>query len=311
MTFRHSLNIAFAALILPLISLTGCFTGVESTPRITAADVKRVQPVAMPEDNYLADLGGESFASWKEGKRFYVTDNKIGLIFGPTTPAGETLSGNWIEYAGSRPATGVTGATETDLQFRSQGGALMVYRVSHSPDTLMARRSVEIPFTVEESLVDSVRDRLVGKRFYTVTRYWRDDDDNPVLGRKFVAVIVDSVTPGNSVYPLKISFHDDEGRSARLFMSPGPAGSTPRTFASLFALTDPHLRYPSISPENWALIIDGKVALDMTRDECRLSLGVPKDVDRRAGYNSLQEVWSYENGIYLLFEDGLLRRFRK
>lgn len=298
-------------ILVSLTSLTGCFTGVESTPKITASDVRRGKPVVTPEDTFLADIAGQPFSQWKPGKRFFVADDKISLIFGPTMPAGERLNGSWIVWDRANPVTGVTGATETDLVFRSARGAEMVYRIALSPDSLRARKSVEVPFTIEESIVDSVRARVDGRRLYVVTRYWRDDNDNSVKGRKFVPVTVDSVSPGNSVYPVKVSFHDDNGTSARLFLSPGATGATPRTFATLFAFSDPYLKYPSITPENWALIIDGKVALDMTREECRLSLGAPQDLDRRAGYSSIQEVWVYENGIYLLFEDGLLRRYRK
>jgi hypothetical protein len=60
----------------------------------------------------------------------------------------------------------------------------------------------------------------------------------------------------------------------------------------------------------WDNIIHGRVALDMTRSECRLSLGAPKTVDTRPGYSGVRELWVYENGAYLVFEDGLLRDYR-
>lgn len=302
---------SFIAAAMAPILLTGCFTGVESTPRITASDVRRTRPVVTPEDTFLAGIGGECPGKWRPGKLFYVADPKVSIIFGATAPRGENLAGKWIAYEGAGAVAGVTGNVETDLRFRSPAGAEMVYRVAMSPDSLAARRSLEVPFTVEKSVVDSVRNRLQGRRFYTMTRDWRNDSDKIVGGRKFVPVTVDSVTPGTAVYPVKVAFHDDSGRSARLFLAPGATGSSPRTFANLFAFSDPRTSHPAISDENWALIIDGKVAPDMTREECRLSLGAPVDVDRRAGYSFLQEVWVYENGIYLFFEDGLLRRYRR
>ena len=48
----------------------------------------------------------------------------------------------------------------------------------------------------------------------------------------------------------------------------------------------------------------------MPRDECRLSLGAPKDVDYGRSYSSAYEQWTYSNGAYLIFEDGLLKRYR-
>lgn len=49
----------------------------------------------------------------------------------------------------------------------------------------------------------------------------------------------------------------------------------------------------------------------MTRDEARLALGAPANIDRRPGYSFMREIWTYENGIFLIFEDGLLKSFRQ
>ncbi|MDE6556471.1 MAG: hypothetical protein K2K55_05850, partial [Duncaniella sp.] len=146
---------------------------------------------------------------------------------------------------------------------------------------------------------------------YILSSLWRDDEDQPVEGRKFVAVKIDSVSYGSTFYPLKVAFTDDRGVSARVFLYPGAQTSTPRTFAGLFSFTDPRTRYPDISPENWALIIESRITAGMTPDECRLALGAPKEIDRVPTPALLREVWVYENGIYLLFEDGLLKAFRR
>ncbi len=83
-----------------------------------------------------------------------------------------------------------------------------------------------------------------------------------------------------------------------------------RDFASLFYFENPRNRYPNITDETWANIIRGKVALYMTREECRLALGSPATVDRRPGISTMRELWTYENGIYLIFDDGILQSFR-
>ncbi len=49
----------------------------------------------------------------------------------------------------------------------------------------------------------------------------------------------------------------------------------------------------------------------MTLDECRLALGAPAKVRRRTDHSTLYEVWSYENGIYLMFHDGVLKEYRR
>ncbi|MDE6513468.1 MAG: hypothetical protein K2L05_04720, partial [Muribaculaceae bacterium] len=87
--------------------------------------------------------------------------------------------------------------------------------------------------------------------------------------------------------------------------------ATARTFANQFSLTNPRKNYPQISDTNWNLISQGRVALDMTREECRLALGAPSQVDREALPNGIFERWIYEDGVYLFFTDGLLTRFRQ
>jgi hypothetical protein len=61
----------------------------------------------------------------------------------------------------------------------------------------------------------------------------------------------------------------------------------------------------------WQNITRSRVAQDMTREECRLALGSPNSVQRRNAITAIQELWLYENGIYLTFEDGILTSFRQ
>ena len=96
-----------------------------------------------------------------------------------------------------------------------------------------------------------------------------------------------------------------------MFLLPGILKGSPRTFPTLFSFDDPRKKYPDISPENWERIINGRVEAGMTREECRLALGSPKEVDRAANNSYLREIWLYENGIYLVFEDGLLKIYRR
>lgn len=291
--------------------LSSCFTGIESTPRITESDVKRQHAGTTDEELYLADVAGEPLGQWQRGKRFYVADNKVAILFGSTAPAGVQLQGEIIEFDSATPSILYTGEEATDLSFTLPGGAKGVYRVKNSPATLKDS-SVEVPFTIEESLVESGRRRLSGKSFYILTSEWRDSADRIVGGRKFVKVRVDSVTFGTANYPLRVDFVCEEGGDGgSLFIVPGRDAKGSRTFASQLAFADPHLRYPAVTDEVWELIIRGRVRPGMTRDECRLALGAPANVDRMRGYSSLTELWTYENGIYLVFEDGVLKSFRR
>lgn len=291
--------------------LSGCFTGVEYTPTVSHRDVRKENITTTPEDTFLLHVADEGLTEWKPGKRFRVTDDKIRLIFGATASPLDSLAGETLVFAGAKESPSITGTSVTDLTFTGRGGRTFVYRINRPIARVMEQTTLSIPFTIQESLVDDARELLDGKRFYVLTRTWRDDADNSVSGRQFVAVTVDSVTPGNDIYPIKVSFTDDRGTSARLFLHPGPKGYTPRSFPALFSFTDPRLRYPAISDAVWDNIVNGRVALEMTRDECRLALGAPREVDRGADNSFVREVWLYENGIYLVFEDGILKTYRR
>lgn len=303
--------------LLPLIALaaaatSGCFTGVEYTPRVSDRDVKRENIITTPEDTFLANVADEGLGEWRPGKRFRVTNDKIRLIFGATASPYDSLGGKTLVFTGAKEAPSITGTSVTDISFVTDPdiGRTFVYRINRPLAKVKEQESLSIPFTIQESLVDEARSLMDRQRYYVLTRTWRDDTDNSVNGRQFVAVNIDSVTPGNDIYPIKVSFTDDIGTSARLFIHPGPRGYTPRSFPAMFSFTDPRIKYPSISDAMWEKIINGKVATDMTREECRLALGSPREVDRGATNSYLREIWLYENGIYLVFEDGLLKVYR-
>lgn len=302
--------------LLPALSLltllTACFTGVEYTPRVSERDVKRENITITAEDTFLAHVADEGLADWTPGKRFRVTDDKIRLIFGATASPYDSLAGHTLVFTGATEAPSIVGTSVTDIAFRNEpdDGRKFIYRINRPIAKVKEQETLSIPFTIQESVVDDARKLMDGQRYYVLTRTWRDDVDNSVNGRQFVAVTVDSVTPGNDIYPIKVSFTDERGTSARLFIHPGPRGYTPRSFPALFSFTNPRLRYPSVTDEMWERIEIGRVAIDMTREECRLALGAPREVDRGTDHSYLREVWLYENGIYLVFEDGILKRFR-
>ncbi|MCM1519173.1 MAG: hypothetical protein NC098_00090 [Lachnoclostridium sp.] len=309
MKFLNVISYLSAALL-----LQGCFTGVESTPRISASDVRRVETPPAPEDSFLRNVMAQPFAQWMPGKKFKVADNKIRLLFGATIPQGRDLAGTLLTFTGFNPTVSFTGDKVTDLYFVDDlfPADTMVYRVNFSADDLLSGKApAEIPFTVDLDLVSRAGELLLGKKLYILTRNRRDDNDNIIPGRKFAAVTIDSVLPGNAVNPLKVVFTDDRGDKACVFLASGDTSNSPRTFRHTFSFSDPRKRYPAISDHNWELISEGKVAEGMTRDECRLALGNPATVDRRPGYSYLYERWGYENGIYLIFEDGLLKSFRR
>ncbi len=52
--------------------------------------------------------------------------------------------------------------------------------------------------------------------------------------------------------------------------------------------------------------MSGRVSEGMTRDECRLALGVPDEIKRMPAYEGMREIWTYAEGRRLVFSDGLL-----
>lgn len=307
---RSQLTAAATSLTL-LLTLTGCFTGVESTPRITA-DSASERPVSAG-DTLLSRVRPEPPAQWQPGKRFFITDNRFSLLLGASAPDAP-LQGSVITYEGMEQATSPTGAAITRISFsRPESSELMVYTTPESPDKLRQRQALEIPFAIEESMVAEAGRVLTGRRLYVLSRMWRDGADRLLgKGRKYVEVMVDTVLPGTTAAQIQVCFTDPAtSTSASLFLNPDSKARTPRTFNNLFSLTDPRLRYPDILPKHWELITEGRIAEGMTRRECRLAIGAPANVTQRVNYGTTQERWVYEDGVWLIFEDDLLTDYRK
>lgn len=57
--------------------------------------------------------------------------------------------------------------------------------------------------------------------------------------------------------------------------------------------------------ENWALILNGKVKVGMTKEMCELSWGKPKDINQTITEGKNSEQWVYSEH-YLYFDNGIL-----
>lgn len=287
--------------------LQGCFfTGVESTPKITASEVKRSEVPLTREDTFLARVAERPLSMWYEGMPFVVTDARVSRVFGIEESEGAALAGRTIRFVEATESLGVTGSGVTDLIFTTHDGRRLAYRINRPKSALLTGAALTVPFTIQQDMVERVDSLMRGQRLYTLTGLWRSDEDTPQRGLKFVAVSIDSVSSGNSLFPLKVAFHTADSISGRLFIYPGATDSAPRTFATVFSFSDPWVRYPAVNPEMRESISRGEVEPGMTGLECRLALGAPKEVSRGANQSYLRETWSYEDGHYLLFEDGVL-----
>ena len=298
------------------LMLTACFTGVESTKAITKKDVKRAlegtEEAVDAERGKMYSVAKASFAEWQPGKLFYVTDDNVKLLFAPNAAsATASLQQHYLSYKGYSTDTSIDGKDCVVIAFADEAGNEYLLPTNKTLEELsQPQLPYSIPFLIDIDEILQLRSMLVGKAVYVKSPLWYDAQGNLITGRKFVKVEIKDVLPGNKVFPYKVRFADGE-REAYMFMSSAQSSVQNRTYTDLFSDSDVHLRYPEISDENWACIIRGDVALGMTKDECRLSLGTPKTIDRRPTYDGLVEYWTYDNGVYLIFEDGLLRRYRK
>ncbi|MDE7397264.1 MAG: hypothetical protein K2M98_06025 [Muribaculum sp.] len=309
----HKHSRRYLMYIIPVVLLSGCFTGIESTPKISSKDLHREQIRISPEEIILNGIAPQPFSQWQPGKEFFVTDTKLEMALDPTSSA-VPAAGEIIRYNTWRPVSSVAGTDDTEILFTTPSGEDLVYRVNATYSDLEKRQRLEIPFTIELSVVDSVKKRLENQRLYIRNSTWYDSTGtHTVRGMKYIPVVIKDVLPGNLVYPVRIIFEStapDAPSQASLYMAiDNTKGS--RSFASLFSIADPRNSYPTITEENWDNIIHSRVAKFMTREECRLALGSPKSVQRYNAITSLKETWTYDNGIYLLFDDGILTSFRQ
>lgn len=299
------------------MTVQGCFTGVESTPRIGNSELKRQNATDQTaERQYLADIATEPIGKWHSGKTFVVEDSKAMLNFGTSLGDVTLAPGDVLVFSEAVKAVSPTGEA-TDLVFMKRGSdRRLVYRINATMDELNRRDVVELPFTVDLDVSERLKGRLVGNTYYIMTPRWLDRNQKTVTRLKYIPVRVVDVLPGNSDFPARVVFEplDDALKGQGLFsvyMSVGDGRRATRNFETQFSLSNPRDKYQQIEDDVWRAIVEGRLKRGMTRDLVRLSLGSPKDVLRGHDYSSAYERWEYDGGIYLVFRDGILEDFRR
>lgn len=311
---NRNLRITVCTALIALMS--SCFTGVESTPRIGAADVRKQQAANLTaEQQFLTQVHPLPPAQWQAGREFLVANDRISLIFNTSSDNTEHLNGHKIYFKGFAPARSLTGDDATDAMFVSDDNRNLVYRISGTDsekiDTL---KSLQVPFTVDLDVVDQIDNLLRGKELYICTNAWyHPQNRQAIYGLRHVSVIVDSVGPGDDNFVAAVYFSLKDTKEygpmrGMLLMSLGTKST--RTFDNLFSFTNPRKKYPDIKDEIWQLIIKSRVKPGMTRDECRLALGTPPQIERVPTTIGMREKWTYTDGVFLIFDDGFLTRYR-
>lgn len=302
--------------LLPMLLLSSCFTGVEGTKKVTDKDVAKVLSTVTETGDTpkLLDIAPtDSVASWAMGKRFYVCDDQARLMFQPSAEySADTLhlGGRYLSYAGYTTGSLLDNNSLVTLRF-TDGVHTYSYRTGKELADLHPGYS--IPFFIDQDLVNRAAGQIEGKTYYIKTRIWYDTERGEMKdGRQFVPVKITRVEPGNKVYALKVTFEaQDNGERAMLWVADGAKTMRQRSFDALFALTDPHKNYPHIDNDVWNHIVLGTVQEDMTKEECQLSMGAPKSINRLPEQGGMREYWYYDGGVVLYFEDGLLKTNRR
>lgn len=133
--------------------------------------------------------------------------------------------------------------------------------------------------------------------------------DSAFVPMKFVPVLVDSVSAGNVVGPLKVWFSSAEMSGSFLTSLPDSRESLTTTPIHRFlSVNNLRAEYPNISDENWSRLQRSEFVIDMTMEEVRLAIGRPLRFERITARIGLIERWYYPHSRVLEFLDGRLSR---
>lgn len=278
------------------IALSGCFTGIEKTPVIKDTSRSKSDLKLSPEQQLLKDAVPQVLDQWRKGKPFIVTSGRLTYAYSPTNEAARLMPGDTIRFDYVNTTVRLSGDTVTEVHLTTPD-AKQIHTTIESPYRLISATTPSLPFTIDAELVDDIRKILAGRTVWTL----RPDSN----GRRYRRTVISDVRPGTPDFPFLIITPQD---STLMILS--SKSSSARTFDNLFTLSDPRKLHPQISNDNWERICNGKIAVDMTREECRLALGPPAEIDRQTTYSGIIERWTYEDGKYLIFKDGLLADFR-
>lgn len=304
-----------SAIAFILLAATSCSTGIESTKKIQMSRSQQKQMQKSEEQIFADGIKGTPLSQWKTGRKFLASSDRTPLIFEPSdidyASEDTSFAGRTLTFTGTETRTTPDLRQECILLF-SDGSHTFRYPTGKSSESAPSEiDSGKLPLLFDLALIDEWKERLSGLTIWTKSALWYDSDGNRRNGLKYAKATITEVRPNTGSFPMSVEITLPNGEKAYLSMNYTADTADSRNFAALFFLKDPKTRYPQITPENWTLIQQGKIGLGMTKEECRLALGNPDDVD--AGSNPAQtlDLWKYGDGTYLMFTDGLLTRFRQ
>ena len=155
-----STHLVLAALALVLLA-SACGTGIEVREHVTDKDVRRVlEQVDAHEPVVTLEAYVDSFAAWKEGKRFWVADDKVAQMLAVSTVYDKDtlhLAGHTLVYDGWTKSGIVTDEDYRRLYIDfidEQTGMRLVYRYGRARDAY--RAGFSLPMLIDMDMVAHV-----------------------------------------------------------------------------------------------------------------------------------------------------------
>lgn len=292
-----------------------CSTGIESTKTIKMSKEDRKQMAKSAEQTFASGIHGTPLSSWEKGKVFLAMTERTLYIFDPSSlpydQEEKSLPGKRFCYEGWESRTNPDLREECVILF-SDGSNVYRYPTGKpSSEALEGIDSSKLPLLSDASLIEEWKTKINGKTLWTKSNLWYDANGDRKSGLKFAEIKVLDVIPATGDFPMNIKISTPQGEEAYMQMNYTSDLHDSRNFAAIFFLTDPRSRYPQISDENWAMIQKGKLCEGMTKEECKLAIGNPDELNAGHSQSQTMDMWQYANGTYLIFTDGLLTRFRQ
>lgn len=293
---------------------TGCYTATESTPRIKVEKEELYQPTIeeLVIDNNFSHKGCHT---WLDGKAFTSIEDALSPMLRPEddAPLAQSgLKGKIFFYKGYREEN-LYGDKAVVYLLYECNGHLYSYYTGKSIDEIKETNYLPlIPSLIDMDDVAMARSLFVGKQLYIRTNHWYNLQGEVIQGRHLVPITITAVEPGNNVLPLAIRFVDSKGIEAQVYITTKSSSYTQMlTFDRLFSYENPRNAHSEISDEVWTAITESRLLKGMTKSECRLSIGLPSEINKIPTYNGVKEQWLYNSGAYLFFSDGILEDFRQ
>lgn len=290
---------------------TSCFTGIESTKKVELGREERRMTQPTEEEKFF-QLERQSIKEWEPGREYLATDDRLAYVMDiKDRNPGESISlkGKILRFISADNTLMPDQSKEASIVFECEGRRMVYPTGKDYIKAIESFSSLDLPMMIDLKMVEEADRKLRGLHLWTKSPLWYDGDSTRIKGRKFVAVDVTRVTPGETTFPLRVYFRDSSGKESFMLMNIGNGGHDSRSFSNLFSLSDIRKQYPKITDGVWEKICAATVVPGMTKEECKLALGNPTDVNSGHSYSQTLDIWSYPDGKVLRFADGLLVDF--